>query len=205
MAGYIALRTGRLAGLWRKLGPVRGAQWAEYLRRHGGLHRMGVGCSVQTNVSITDPAYTVLGNNVHLSGCTLFGHDGSVNMLAKLLGRPLDKVGPVILGDFVFVGHQAIVMPGVRIGDRCIVAAGAVVVSDVAEGTVVGGVPAKPIGTTAAMCERLMSEMDSLPWYSLIANRKDPTAGADAALDAMRKAHFFRHLPAAAVLPDERR
>lgn len=196
-AGLMALRSGRLAGLWRKLGPVRGADWAEYLRRHGGLHRMGQGCSVQTNVSITDPAYTVLGNNVHLSGCTLFGHDGSVNMLAKLLKRPLDKVGPVILGDFVFIGHQAIVMPGVRIGSRCIVAAGAVVVSDVPDGTVVGGVPAKPIGSTAALCERLLSEVPQLPWYDLITSRKDPAAGADPALDALRKSHFFSDLPAA--------
>lgn len=158
LVGYIALRSGRLAGLWRKLGPVPGEQWAEYLRHHGGLHQMGADCSVQTNVTITDPACTVLGDNVHLSGCTLFGHDGSVKMLAKLLRRRLDKVGPVIVGDFVFIGHQAIVMPGVRIGSRSIVTAGAVVMSDVPEGMVVGGVPARPIGTTAAMSLRLTRE-----------------------------------------------
>lgn len=197
LIGRYSLRTGRLSGLWRKLGPVRGSEWADFLQRHGGLHRMGRGCSVQTNVAITDPAYTVLGNNVHLSGCTLFGHDGSVNMLAKLLRRPLDKVGPVILGDFVFVGHQAIIMPGVRIGSRSIVAAGAVVVSDVPEGSVVGGVPAKRICSTDAMCERLVKDVDALPWFHLIASRKDPLAGADVALDALRKAHFFQDLPAA--------
>ena len=76
-----ALRHGRAVGLWRRLAAPNGVQWAEYLRRHGGLHAMGERCSIQTNVVITDPAYTRLGDNVSLSGCTLFGHDGVVNML----------------------------------------------------------------------------------------------------------------------------
>ncbi len=53
---------------------------------------------------------------------------------------------PVEIADYVFIGPRAIILPGVKIGKGAIVAAGAVVTKDVAEFTMVGGVPAKPIG-----------------------------------------------------------
>ena len=141
LARHIALRHGRAVGLWHRLAHPTGVQWADYLRRHGGLHAIGERCSVQTNVVITDPAYTRLGNNVSLSGCTLFGHDGVVNMLRNAYGGDLDRVGRIDIRDNVFIGHQAIVMPGVTIGPDAVVAAGAVVTKDVPPGCVVGGVP----------------------------------------------------------------
>lgn len=53
--------------------------------------------------------------------------------------------GPVVIGDDVFLGQNSVILGGVRIGDGATVAAGAIVVSDVAPGEVVGGVPAKPL------------------------------------------------------------
>lgn len=53
---------------------------------------------------------------------------------------------PVEIGDYVFIGPRAIILPGVVIGQGAVVAAGAVVTRDVAEKTIVGGVPAKEIG-----------------------------------------------------------
>lgn len=52
---------------------------------------------------------------------------------------------PVIIGDYVFVGPRAIILPGVKIGKGAVVAAGAVVTKDVEENSIVGGVPAKEI------------------------------------------------------------
>jgi len=53
---------------------------------------------------------------------------------------------PVVIEDYVFIGPRAIILPGVRIGKGAIVAAGAVVTKDVAEFSIVGGVPAIKIG-----------------------------------------------------------
>lgn len=52
---------------------------------------------------------------------------------------------PVVIDHNVWIGHGAILLPGVRVGSGAAVAAGAVVSRDVAEFTVVAGVPAKPI------------------------------------------------------------
>ncbi|EPR70806.1 sugar O-acetyltransferase [Cyclobacterium qasimii] len=64
---------------------------------------------------------------------------------AKTRGSSLEFGKPVTVGDDVWVGGGAIICPGVTIGDRSIVAAGAVVTRDVPADVIVGGNPAKII------------------------------------------------------------
>ena len=54
---------------------------------------------------------------------------------------------PVVIADYVFIGPRAIILPGVTIKRGAVVGAGAVVTEDVEEDIIVGGVPAKQIGT----------------------------------------------------------
>lgn len=58
--------------------------------------------------------------------------------------------GPITLGDKVLLGAGAVVLGGVTIGDGVTVGAGAVVTRDVEPGTVVGGVPARPVSRARA-------------------------------------------------------
>lgn len=51
--------------------------------------------------------------------------------------------GPVKIGDNVWIGSGAIILPGVNLGMGCIVGAGAVVTRDVPPHTLVAGIPAK--------------------------------------------------------------
>ena len=57
-----------------------------------------------------------------------------------------DRGGPVTIGDHVWIGFRAIVLPGVTIGEGAVVGAGAVVSRDVEPFTIVAGNPARPIG-----------------------------------------------------------
>lgn len=57
---------------------------------------------------------------------------------------------PVVIEDHVWIGTRATVLPGVRLGRGCVVAAGAVVTRDVPPLAIVGGVPARQIGTRPA-------------------------------------------------------
>jgi len=53
---------------------------------------------------------------------------------------------PVTIGDYVFIGPRAIILPGVTVGKGAIIAAGAVVTKDIPDFAMVGGIPAKVIG-----------------------------------------------------------
>lgn len=63
------------------------------------------------------------------------------------LKRPLHTKGGVVIGNNVWVGDQAIILPGVTIGEGAIIAANAVVSENVPAFSVVGGVPAKVLKT----------------------------------------------------------
>lgn len=56
-----------------------------------------------------------------------------------------DNKGDIVIGNDVWIGYEAVIMPGVTIGDGAIIGTRAVVTKDVAPYTIVGGVPAKPI------------------------------------------------------------
>ena len=55
------------------------------------------------------------------------------------------STNPVTIGDDIWIGTNAVILPGVTIGDHSVVAAGAVVTKDVPPYTLVAGVPAKII------------------------------------------------------------
>lgn len=56
-----------------------------------------------------------------------------------------DEIRPVTIGNDVWIGRRAIIMPGVKIGDGCIIGAGAVVTKDIPNYSVACGVPAKVV------------------------------------------------------------
>jgi acetyltransferase-like isoleucine patch superfamily enzyme len=61
---------------------------------------------------------------------------------------------PVAIGDDVWIGARATILPGVTIHDGAVIAAGAVVTRDVPKGTLVAGVPARPIRRVSWSRER---------------------------------------------------
>lgn len=162
------------------------------MKRHGGLYSIGNDVAINVGINITDPAYVRIGNNCSLSACTLLGHDGVIRILNNAYGKKLDSVGKIDIRDNSFVGHGAIVMPGVTIGPNSIVSAGSVITKDVPPGMIVGGVPGKVIGTTEELVKRLQERTDGYPWRELIVNRQgtfDPTIEPE--LLRMRVAFFY--------------
>ena len=112
------------------------------------------------------PFYTDFGKNISIgkdvfvnSGChfqdqggitigdgSLIGH----NVVLATINHDLDPAknrknhyAPIRIGEHVWIGSNATVLPGVTIGDWAVVAAGAVVTKDVPPYTVVGGIPAR--------------------------------------------------------------
>lgn len=126
------------------------------------------GLTIGSNCAILDvyidPSHTWLiqiGHEVTLStGVKIFANDASTK---RHFG--LTRLGKVIIGNRVFIGAFAIIMPGVTIGDDVIIGAGSVVTKDIPSGTVATGNPARVRGTTGEFLARRKQELADLPQF----------------------------------------
>ena len=64
-----------------------------------------------------------------------------------MMDQGMSPFAPIVIEDDVWVGAAAIILKGIRIGKGAIVTAGAVVTDDVPHHSIVGGVPARVIGS----------------------------------------------------------
>lgn len=187
-----AFRTGKMKSGYLRICKPDPDEFTDFLRLHGGFYGIGKGSSLLPSTIVTDPAYVRIGANVHMSSCSLIGHDGSIRMMNNLYRMRLDKVGKIDIKDNVFIGWGAIVMPGVTIGPNAIIGAGAVVTRDVPPNSIVGGVPAKVIGCVPDLAASLAVETKELPWAELIERRNgffDPSVEGE--LVRCRVLHFY--------------
>lgn len=83
----------------------------------------------------------LIGPNVQIYTAT---HPG--NALERRRG--LEYAKPISIGNDCWIGGSAIILPGIKIGDRCIVGAGSIVTKDIPKDTIVAGNPAKSIMRT---------------------------------------------------------
>ena len=74
-----------------------------------------------------------------------------------------DNKGDIIIGNDVWIGYDAIIMSGVKIGDGAIIGTRALVTKDVAPYTIVGGVPAKPI--KKRFDDDIISKLLDIKWW----------------------------------------
>ena len=94
-----------------------------------------------------------MGNNCQITvGVRLLTHGGGHVLRDTKPG--FDTFGKITIGDYVYIGNNSLIMPGVTIGDHVLVAAGSVVTKSVPSGVVVGGNPAKIICTIGEYFER---------------------------------------------------
>jgi acetyltransferase-like isoleucine patch superfamily enzyme len=168
------------------------ADYAEYLRRHGGFYGIGDGCYILPGANIPDRAYVRIGNNVWIAECTIVGHDGTIGMINTAFNVRLDKVGKVDIRDNVAICHGSIILPGVTIGPNAIVGAGSVVSRDVPKNAIVSGIPAKPVGRVDLMVQMLKMQNREFPWRHLIEQRIGTyDASIEPELRRMRVEYFY--------------
>lgn len=146
----------------------------------GWLAQLGAGAGVQIGCRFLNGRKVTLGARTIVNfGCLIDGRhhevvtgsDVSIGPEATILTLGHDpqsadfatKGGPVTIGDRAWIGYRALVLPGVTIGEGAVVAAGAVVTRDVAPYTIVGGNPAKEIGTRS---RELTYRLAFRPWLT---------------------------------------
>lgn len=132
----------------RLLGVTKGGELATF---ENGVYISGPGkVQIGSNCQINERVFiqaAIIGDNVMIApNVALISNSKRPGPLGEpMVQAHIDKGLKVILEDDVWIGRNAIVMPGVTVGAGSIVGAGAVVTRDVEPGWVVGGVPARPL------------------------------------------------------------
>lgn len=133
------------------------------------------------------------GANHKMSGISTYPFQIFGNGWEKVTPDPseLPYKGDTVIGNDVWIGYEALIMPGVRIGNGAIVSSRSVVVADVPAYSIVGGNPAQVLRSRFA--PEVVARLESIAWWDWsidrITRHLDLIVSADvAALEAMAHA-----------------
>jgi maltose O-acetyltransferase len=142
------------------------------------MGQLGAGTSIQMGCRFLNARKVCFGQRNAINFGCLFdgrkyristGNDVSIGPEAAILTLGHDPRSPefrdhgadVHIGDRVWIGYRALVLPGVNIGEGAVVGAGSVVTKDVEPFTIVGGNPARNLGTRT---KDLRYQLNFAPW-----------------------------------------
>ncbi|WP_291735081.1 acyltransferase [Clostridium sp.] len=110
--------------------------------------KVGKDCRFFSKEFSSEPYLIEIGDHVTIaSGVYFITHDGGAWVIRGMEEKykNCNILGKIKIGNNVFIGINSIIMPGISIGDNCIIAAGSVVTKSFPNNSIVGGVPAKKI------------------------------------------------------------
>lgn len=131
-----------------------------------------IGQNFWSNGSYIDPGFPFLieiGDDVTLSHVTILAHDASTQHICKK-----SRVGKVKIGNNVFVGFGATILPNVTIGSNVVIGAGSVVTKDIPDNSVAAGNPCRVISTYEEYVKKTLSNMENHPVYHTYHADKKP-------------------------------
>lgn len=127
----------------------------EKYARHIGV-KMGENCIISTTSFSSEPYLITLGNNVRITaGVKFFTHGAARVIRNKYNFKDFDFFGKIEINNNVYIGNNALIMPGVSIGDNVIIGAGSVVTKSVPSNSIVAGNPARVVGDIDSFFERM--------------------------------------------------
>ena len=105
--------------------------------------RIGNNCEINENVKLRH--VTIQDDVLIAPGASIIGINHNYEDPHKLIREQGDKIEEVTVESDVWIGTNAIILPGVKIGKGCVISAGAVVTKDCEPYGIFGGIPARLI------------------------------------------------------------
>jgi carbonic anhydrase/acetyltransferase-like protein (isoleucine patch superfamily) len=100
-----------------------------------------------------EPYLIEIGNNCQITkGVKMYTHGGA--HAVRYIYPYFDCFGKVKIGDWVYIGNNALIMPGVTIGSHVIIAAGSIVTKSFPDNVVIAGNPARVVSTIDDFVEK---------------------------------------------------
>ena len=131
----------------------------DFLCDYGGNIRIGAHSFLNHHCYLMDGAAITLGEHVFLvSFCGLYTANHPLDAEAR--NRGLEKAQPIRVGDNVWIGGHAVILPGVSIGSGSVVGAGSVVTKDLPENVLAVGNPCRVL---RAITEEDRLELEAAP------------------------------------------
>lgn len=106
--------------------------------------KMGQNNFIDSRFWSSEPYLITIGDNCQITAGVRFLTHGGGHVIRNEY-PDYDSFGKIYVGNYVYIGNNALIMPGVKIGDNVLVAAGSVVTKSVPSGWVIGGNPARYI------------------------------------------------------------
>lgn len=109
---------------------------------YGSRTHFGKGCFVNHGAYFMDGGGIYIGDNAYIGPFCGF-YTASHPLKFKDRNKGLEKASPIHIGDNCWLGANVSIMPGVTIGNGCVIAAGSVVTKDIPDNCLAAGVPAQ--------------------------------------------------------------
>ncbi|WP_201353780.1 acyltransferase [Hydrogenimonas urashimensis] len=125
--------------------------------------RFGKNCQFNTKIFGTEPYLIEIGDNFYSSRNVKFvTHDGSVNVIRNLYPeyKNIDLFDKIIIGNNVFIGINATILPGSTIGDNVIVGANSLVKGTLNSNSVYAGNPVRYICSIEEYLQKHKNKFD---------------------------------------------
>lgn len=105
---------------------------------------LGKNVFINSNCYFMDGAKITVGDNVFIGpSCGFYTANHPLDYQTRNQG--IEQALPILIGNNVWLGGNVIVLPGVEIGDGCVIGAGSVVTKDIEANSIATGVPCKVI------------------------------------------------------------
>lgn len=145
-----------------------GYKRAQYAKKKGIYAEVGVGSTIPVPLPLYPQLVRIHNNVIMHRSVQLVTHDTLNTFLMKTLDscqfKNRESLCPIEIFDNVYIGMDVVILGNVRIGPNVIINAGSLVMNDIQPNSIVGGIPAKVLGSLDKYAKLRLMKENAVPY-----------------------------------------